>query len=129
MGDPISIAVSGLNAASMRLSAAANNIANSQDTAPLNPQAGQPYQPVDVVQSQAAGGGTSARYKPTTPPSQAIFDPGSPYADNNGEVAAPNVDMAQQVVNMNASQISYAANAKVIEAAQKQQGYLLNIFS
>jgi flagellar basal-body rod protein FlgC len=135
MGDPIDIAVSGLNAASTRLTAAAGNIANARDTAPLASQSGSTssqssgYQPVDVVQATRPGGGTVAQYRPVTPPSQAIFDPGSPFADGNGDVAAPNVDTAQQIVNMNAAQISYEANAKVIEAARKQQGYLLNIFS
>jgi flagellar basal-body rod protein FlgC len=131
MGDPLSIAVSGLTAAGLRLDAAASNIANSQDTAPLSPQPGQPqpYQPVDVVQNHAPGGGTLAKLQPVTPASQAIFDPGSPFADVNGNVAAPNTDVAQQLVNTNIARYSYDANLKVIETAQKMQGYLLNIFS
>ena len=131
MGDPISIAVSGLNAASQRLYAAANNIANGQDTAPLAPTAGdpQPYQPTQVVQTAAPGGGTQAVQQPVTPASNAIFDPTSPFADSNGNVAAPNVDLAQQVVDTNTASLSYDANLKVIETANKMQGYLLNIFS
>ncbi len=131
MGDPISIAVSGLNAASLRLEAAASNIANSQDTAPLTPQPGdpQPYQPIDVTQTATPGGGTQAADQPVTPPSNAIFDPGSPFADSNGNVASPNVDLAQQLVNLDIGSISYDANLKVIRTAQQMQGYLLNIFS
>lgn len=131
MGDPISIAVSGLNAASLRLDAAASNIANSQDTAPLTPQPGdpQPYQPIEVTQTATPGGGTQAADQPVTPPSSAIFDPGSPFADSNGNVASPNVDLAQQLVNLDIASISYDANLKVIRTAQQMQGYLLNIFS
>jgi flagellar basal-body rod protein FlgC len=131
MGDPISIAVSGLNAASLRLSTAASNIANSQDTAPLTPQPGdpQPYQPVDVNQTAAPGGGTQAVQQPVTPASNAIYDPSSPFADGNGNVASPNVDLAQQLVNASIASTSYDANLKVIQTAQKMQGYLLNIFS
>ena len=131
MSDAINNALSGLNAASLRLEAAASNIANSQDEAPLNPQPGQPlpYQPVDVVQTAAPGGGTSAHLVPVTPPDQAIFDPGSPFADANGQVAAPNVDTAQQLVNVDVARVNYDANLKVIETAHKMQGYLLNIFA
>jgi flagellar basal-body rod protein FlgC len=131
MGDPLSIAVSGLTAASLRLDAAASNIANSQDTAPLSPQPGEPlpYQPVDVVQKHVAGGGTLATFEPVAPASNAIYDPGSPFADANGQVAAPNTDLAQQLVNTNIANASYDANLQVVETAQKMQGYLLNIFA
>lgn len=131
MGDPLSIAVSGLNAASFRLSTAANNIANSQDTAPLTPQAGdpQPYQPVQVTQTTAPGGGTVATPQPVKPASIPSYDPNSAYADNNGTVASPNVDLAQQLVNTKTASLSYDANLKVIQTAEKMQGYLLNIFS
>ena len=131
MGDPLSIAVSGLNAATQRLNAAAANIANAQDTAPLSPQPGQPqpYQPVDVIQKAAPTGGTIASYHPVTPASNAIFDPNSPFADSNGLVASPNVDLAQQLADTLTARISYEANAKVMQAAAKQQGYLLNIFT
>jgi flagellar basal-body rod protein FlgC len=115
----------------MRLDAAANNIANSQDTAPTSPQPGQPtpYQPVEVAQTQAPGGGTHATFRPVTPASNSIFDPNSPFADANGLVAAPNTDTAQQLVNTNVASVSYDANLKVIETAQKMQGYLLNLFA
>lgn len=131
MGDALAIAVSGLNAASQRMDAAAGNIANAQDTASLTPQPGQPkpYQPVDVVQTASPTGGTIASYHPVTPASNAIFEPNSPFADSNGLVAAPNVDLAQQLVDTIVARISYDANAKVMQAAAHQQGYLLNIFT
>jgi len=131
MGDPVSIAVSGLEAASQRLSAAASNIANSQDSAPLTPQPGdpQPYQPVEVTQTTAPGGGTQAVQQPVTPASNAIYDPNSPFADSNGNVAVPNTDLAQQAVDLNTTSLSYDANLQVIRTADKMQGYLLNIFS
>jgi flagellar basal-body rod protein FlgC len=131
MGDPISIAVSGLTAASTRLSATASNIANSRDTAPLSPAAGapQPYQPIEVTQTATAGGGTSAVEQPVVPASNSLYDPGSPFADSNGNVASPNDDLAQQVVNLNTTALSYDANVRVIQTASQMQGYLLNIFS
>ena len=131
MGDPLSIAVSGLTAASLRLNAAADNIANNQDTAPTTPQPGapKPYQPVDVVQTPVPGGGTLATFHQVHPASNTMYDPGSPFADQNGNVLAPNTDLAQQLVNTNIASVSYDANVKVVQAQQHMNGYLLNIFS
>jgi flagellar basal-body rod protein FlgC len=131
MGDAISTAVSGLAAASTRLSATASNIANSQDTAPLSPEPGgvQPYQPLTVTQTARPGGGTTATEQPVTPASTAIYDPNSPFADVNGNVAAPNLDLSQQVVDLKTTALAYDANVKVIQTASQMQGYLLNIFS
>jgi flagellar basal-body rod protein FlgC len=131
MVDPLFSAISGLNAASLRLSTAADNIANSQDTAPLAPQPGQtqPYQPFGVLQTEAAGGGTTAHVTPVTPASNAIYDPSSPFADSNGRIASPNVDTAQQLVDTTVAQVSYDANLKVMTTAQQMHGYLLNIFA
>jgi len=132
MPDPVlNNAVSGLNAASQRLQAAASNIANAKDTAPLAPQPGQPqpYQPVETVQSTRPGGGTVATYRPVTPASQAVYDPSSPFADANGLVAQPNVDIAQELVQTIIAKEAYEANAKVVEAAQKQQQATLDLFA
>jgi len=132
MGDSIlNIALSGLNAASQRLSGAANNIANALDTAPLTPQADQPqpYQPVETVQNPAVGGGTVATSRPVTPASEAIYDPNSPFADNNGLVATPNVDLAQQLVQTQIASVSYQANAKVIQADQNINKATLDLFA
>src|SRR5579883_2676586 len=132
MPDPVlNNAVSGLNAASQRLQAAASNIANAEDTAPLSPQAGQPqpYQPIETVQSTRPGGGTVATYRPVSPASQAIYDPNSPFADAQGLVAQPNVDYGQELAQTIIAKVAYEANAKVIEADQKQQQATLNLFA
>lgn len=131
MGDPLSIAVSGMTAAGLRLDAAASNIANSQDTAPTSPQpnAPAPYQPVEVTQHATPGGGTLATFHQVHPASTALYDPGSPFADQNGNVLTPNTDLAQQLVNTSIANVSYDANVKVIQTQQHMTGYLLNIFS
>jgi flagellar basal-body rod protein FlgC len=131
MGDALLIAVSGLNAASLRLSTAANNIANANDTGALQPAPGQsqPFQPQQVVQQATPAGGTIATEAPVTPASNPAPDPNSPFANVQGLVAVPNVDTAQELVNTQVSSFSYDANLKVIETASKMQGYLLNIFA
>lgn len=124
-------AVSGLTAASTRLAGAASNIANSLDTSPLSPSPGQTpaYQPVDTVQTTRPGGGTLATYRPVAPASQAIYDPNSPFADTNGLVATPNVDLAQQLVQTIIAKQSYDANAQVIKTAQHLQHSTLDLFA
>jgi len=131
MGNALLIAVSGLNAASVRLSTAANNIANANDTGALQPAPGQsqPYQPQQVAQQATAGGGTIATDVPVTPASNPAPDPNSRFANAQGLVAVPNVDTAQELVNSEVAGVSYDANLKVIETASKMQGYLLNIFA
>lgn len=131
MGDALLIAVSGLNAASARLYAAANNIANANDTGALQPTPGQiqPFQPQQVAQQATAGGGTIATNVPVTPASDPALDPNSPFANAQGPVAVPNVDTAQELVDTQVASVSYDANLKVIETASKMQGYLLNIFA
>jgi flagellar basal-body rod protein FlgC len=131
MGDALLIAVSGLNAASLRLSTAANNIANANDTGALQPAPGQsqPFQPQQVAQQATPAGGTIATEAPVTPASNPAPDPNSPFANAQGLVAVPNVDTAQELVNTQVSSFSYDANLKVIETASKMQGYLLNIFA
>ena len=132
MSDPVlNNALSGLTAASQRLAAAASNIANAQDTAPLSPQPGQPtaYQPIETVQSTRPGGGTVATYRPITPASQSIYDPNSPFADANGLVAQANVDTAQELVQTIIAKEAYAANAQVVKTADQLQKSTLNIFA
>lgn len=127
----LNTALSGLTAASRRLNAAAANIANSQDQAPLAPQPGQPtpYQPIETLQETAPDNRTVAVYRPVTPASQAIYDPSSPFADGNGLVAVPNVDLAQQLVETTIAKVAYEANAKVIETAQQIDKATLDLFA
>ena len=82
-----------------------------------------------MTQTTAPGGGTEAVQQTVSPASNSIFDPGSPFADSNGNVAVPNTDLAQQAVDLNTTSLSYDANLQVIRTADKMQGYLLNIFS
>ncbi|HKA75961.1 MAG TPA: flagellar basal body protein, partial [Pseudolabrys sp.] len=83
------IAISGLNAASLRLQVAASNIANSLSDGPLPDAANAAsfpaaYTPLRVTQSEVAGGGTSAATTAVSPATVSIFDPTAPFADSVG---------------------------------------------
>jgi flagellar basal-body rod protein FlgC len=126
------IAVSGMNAASLRLQVAASNIANASSNGPL-PGTANPenfpsaYSTLQVNQVDNFGGGTSASATSVSPPTVAAYDPSAPYADARGMVASPNVDIANELVQVLIARFSYAANAQIIRADAQMSGALFNI--
>ena len=143
-----SIASSGLSAASLRANVAASNIANVQTTGPLPTSDGSSqatsagssgiaptfpaaYVPLRVDQvSQSSGstpGGTSATVSTVSPSYTVQSDPSAPFANQDGLVAAPNVDIANEFAQLAAAKYSFIANAKVIQAYSETEKSLLDI--
>lgn len=143
----LSIATSGLSAASLRLDVTASNIANALTTGPLPATSGSgassaagnstnnsnfsAYVPLQVNQvDQTSGstpGGTAAVVSTVSPSFVPQFDPTSPFANQDGLVAAPNVDLASQFIQLLTAKYDFAANAKVIQAYDNTQQSLLDI--
>jgi flagellar basal-body rod protein FlgC len=124
--------VSGLSVASLRLQVAARNIANASSGGPLpgtpNPENfPSAYSALRVNQVDNLGGGTSATMTNVLPPTVATYDPTAPYADGRGMVASPNVDLANELVQMLVARFTYAANAQVIRADAQMSVALFNI--
>lgn len=115
--------LSGMQAASMRLTASANNLANINSNGALpsanaGPDAPKPYQPVRVEQTSepgadGVGGVTVATVRNVAPGYVAMYDPTAPYADSQGMVAAPNVDLATEMVNITQAKAEFTLNANV----------------
>ncbi len=127
MADPVSIALSGLNAASLRAGAAAANIANARTSGALTPDDGpSAYTPVDVVATSQGDAGTDARLAPRTPATYTAYDPNASYANADGLVAIPNVDEATEIVNLKQAALAYKANAAVIRVTDDLQRELLD---
>jgi flagellar basal-body rod protein FlgC len=127
----LSISASGMNAAATRLEASAGNIANVSSSGPL-PDAGgatTAYAPVTVTQSDVRGGGVAARIVQAADPYVAAYDPASPNADDKGMVAAPNVDMTGELVNVMTARLSYQASAKTMKVASDMLKTTLDAFS
>lgn len=143
-----SIATSGLSAASLRLNVAASNIANVRTTGPLPASSGSStsasagsssasssfsaaYVPLRVDQvDQSSGstpGGTIATVSTVSPSFTAQSDPTAPFANQDGLVAAPNVDLASEFVQLATAKYSFIANAKVIQAYSETEKSLLDI--
>lgn len=134
MSNISTIALSGLNAASRRLEVSASNVANASSTGALpnadgTVPAGAPtaYQALEVVQTASGGGGTQTTVTTTSPSTTAAYDPQAPFANQDGLVAAPNVDLAQELINQMMASYSFAANAKVIAADDRMTKTLLDI--
>jgi flagellar basal-body rod protein FlgC len=127
-----SIAASGLAAASLRLQVSASNVANAADTGPLpggaNASKFSPaYVPLQVNHVATAGGGTAANVAPVSPAYVPQFDPGAAFADQNGLVAAPNVDLANEAAQQIIARYEFTANAKVMQVNAQMMQSLLNI--
>lgn len=129
------------------MNVAASNIANVQTTGPL-PASGAStsagagssgiaptfpaaYVPLRVDQvSQSSGstpGGTIATVSTVSPSYIAQSDPSAPFANQDGLVAAPNVDLASEFVELATAKYSFIANAKVIQAYSETTDSLLDI--
>ena len=117
MSNAMNIAASGMQAASARVEAAASNIVNMDSSG---------YQPVSVAQSPTPDGGVSASLQPVTPATLLAYDPSSPYANVQGMVAAPNVDMATEIVNMKLAEHDFRASLMAYKASSQMFKTLLD---
>lgn len=129
MSSALSIGVSGMQAATARLNAAASNIANAQTRGVL-PGSGASgpaaYQPVDVVQKDigngtAGPGGVGYSYVPRQGGVTPVYDPEAPGADANGMVGAPDIDIATELVSAMIAKYEFEASAKMVSVASDMQ--------
>lgn len=132
MSSVLSIAASGMLAATRRLEASASNIANVMSAGPV--PNGDPdiiarfngtYVPKRVTQVETPGGGTLAKVEDEKPGYTTIYDPDAPYADEDGMVAMPNVDVSGEAVAQMVARASFAYNATV---ARSYVGMMRTLF-
>jgi flagellar basal-body rod protein FlgC len=134
MTDPLSIALSGLKAATTRASAAASNIANATTSGAREGTDGpKPYTPIDVVQTSISTQdgepqGTVATYVERQPASIPSYEPDATYADSNGFVASPNVNMIDDIVDLKTAAQAYQANAAVVRVTSEMEKELFDRF-
>ena len=124
MDSAMSISVSGMQAASLRLNAAASNIVNANSDSAVSGNGA--YQPVSVSQSATPDGGTSASLQPVTPSSLLAYNPSSPYANVQGMVAQPNVDLPTELVNMKEAATDFRASLAAYKASSDMFKSLLD---
>ena len=134
MSSILTIAVSGVNAASERLQDSASNVANAESDGPApdaspQEQADYPpaYTPKEVHQVPLAGGGTQAITSNVQPATVLAYDPTAPYADANGEVAKPNVDFTTEAYQQLTARYNFVANAYVMRIYSRMVKSLLDV--
>jgi flagellar basal-body rod protein FlgC len=124
MIDGISNALSGLVAASHRVNASANNIANIDSRGaipsggPTGPGEGarQAYEPVRVEQTTDAQGGTVARERYQKPSYKPNFDATSRLAEDPGPAAPPKVDIAKELTEQQSASQDFAASQRSVQS-------------
>lgn len=109
--DAINTALSGMNAAELRLRNSANNVAN---------QNSQGFKPTDVEQTAAETGGVRVDIVEREPATLTVADEGSTQEVPN---VSPEEEITQQIVASN----NYKANAQVLKRATDLQETLVNI--
>ena len=127
----INTGLSGLLAAQTRLNTSASNVANIRSTVGEvdGKLVNKPYQPMDVAQESLAEGGVSAVVLPRQPESVAVYDPNGEFANSEGIVHHPNVDLAEENLNQLLGKTAYLASLKTIEADENTTQSLLDIIS
>src|SRR5258706_3579876 len=114
------ISGSALRAERIRLDTISQNIANAQTTRAAD---GKAYRRRQVV-FEAVGTSTESdgvRVAETTEsqvPCNKVFNPGHPDADAQGFVEMPNVNLAEEMVDMIAATRAYEANVDAISATK-----------
>ncbi|HWM61198.1 MAG TPA: flagellar basal body rod C-terminal domain-containing protein [Rhizomicrobium sp.] len=136
MADAMRISASGMQAAFQTLSSVAANLANANSNGPVPstpptqavaPTAGSVYQPTTSIQTTAPGGGVTTSLQPSLPSYNLAYDPQSPYANMQGMIATPNVDIASQIVAKIEAVNSFRANLAVYKTASRLYKSLLDI--
>ncbi len=126
MVNAISTSLSGLLAQSKKLSVAASNIANADTKGSLDKM--DPNQPYLALTSytKANGGGVDVAVVLRTPATVQIYDPDAPFANEDGMVAMPNVNLDEEVITAKMAEQAYTANAKVMGTLNRLHDTLID---
>ncbi|MEI6720494.1 MAG: flagellar basal body rod protein FlgC [Betaproteobacteria bacterium] len=117
------IASSGVTAQSQRLNATASNLANADSAAGPDGKAYQARQVVfqtvqlDRKDPRSQGVAVQGVIQDQSAPRR-VHDPKNPMADDTGYVTLPNVNVAEEMVNMLSASRSYQTNLEVMNTAK-----------
>jgi len=131
--DSFAISASGMTANRLWLDLITNNISNLNTAGRPGDQSLQPYKrqvPVfsELLENTLNSVPGKERYKrlgvhvpkviDDAAEPRIVYDPAHPYADEKGYVAFPNINVANEMVNMIAASRSYDANVTAMNAAK-----------
>jgi len=124
--DAIGVAGTGLTAHRKWLDAISDNIANVNTATP----AGQDMfreKYVTAAEGTATPGVYVTGVRESTAEGRLVYEPEHPYADENGYVQYPNVDLGDQMSMLILAQRGYQANAAVVDRAKTSYEAALQI--
>ena len=131
MGFISTLALSSLNAASVRMQVSASNLANAGDSAPL-PGSGvagpAPFVPTRVSTVSLGDNGVQAQLSASQPAPPPTYDPSSPYANSNGMTASSDVDPSSQMIEQMQALQQYRASADLLKVNDQMQQKALDVF-
>jgi len=120
IGNPMDIAVSGLQAQSARIRVISSNIANAFTTRTAT---GQPYRRQSVVLSgsENAGGGVEILRiaEDMKTGFKRVLEQGHPDADADGYVSMPNIEIPMEMMHLVSASRAYQANAAALKRYQE----------
>ncbi|MDZ4860639.1 MAG: flagellar basal body rod protein FlgC [Candidatus Hydrogenedentes bacterium] len=127
------IAVSGLRAQRTRMNLIANNIANA--TTPTTAKGGAFRRQLAILRGEGVEMGISPtnlgvkveRVMNDPSPMRQIYEPGNPYANAEGYVEYPNVDLAVEMADLVSAQRAYEANIAVLVSGRRMSAKALEI--
>jgi flagellar basal-body rod protein FlgC len=115
------VAGSGMSAQAQRLNVVASNLANADSVTSSN---GQPYRARHVVfgalpvaGQDNSGVGVQQVVEDHSEP-RVVYNPSHPLADAEGNVAMPNVNVVEEMVNMISASRSYQTSVETMNAAK-----------
>lgn len=116
------VAGSAMSAQGQRLNVVASNIANADSATSAT---GQPYrakqvvfEPVEMDNTKSSTGVRVGMVVEDASEPKLIYDPKNPAANAEGYVAMPNVNLAEEMVNMLSASRSYQSNVETMNAAK-----------
>ncbi len=125
------ISASALRAQRLRLNTISSNLANIETT--RTPDGG-PYRKREVVfqttgkgfadtldtrMRDAAQGVKVSHIQASTLPPRMVYDPSHPDADEQGQVAMPNISLVEETADMMSASRAYEANVTVVKSAKR----------
>lgn len=128
--DAIGTSLSGFNASAKRLENAAVNIANQESRARIdNGEKVQSFMPKDIVQVSNEAGGVRTESRTRENATIKLYRPEDDAADDAGFVEAPNVDVAEELVNAKVASYDAKANLTALRAQNETMESVLDIIA
>lgn len=124
----IQIGLSGLQSSIQKLNVTASNIANVTTAGSLEDGQQPPYSALTTTSESLRNGGVRTDIVPRNPGFVPAFSPDSPFANEDGIIGVPNVNLAEEAVNLLLAETTYKANIATIKTAEDMSDELLSIF-